>query len=237
MFNINEIKIFLYILTNNIKYGESIINFGYIYREIFNDGDYDLNLNLDNKIIFDIGTNMGIFGMWINDKYKNSTIHCFEPIDTLYKIAKHNINYTNNKNNKFIINNIGLYNESKTDIINYYPNANGLSTIKNDMDDKVNKFDVGFIKSIIKNRLSNVEKKEIKLVTMKEYIDFFNIKHIDFCKIDVEGVEKEIIEGFYEYIDIVDIFVIEVENYRLNNTNNILKYLGNFDITIKNGVL
>jgi len=133
---IKMINFLLYIYKNDIKVGKNIINFIYIYNEIFNNEDYKLNINYDNFVIFDIGANMGLFSLWINENFKNTKVHLFEPIDELLDIAKYNLNNMKKNNNQFTFNNVGLSNNNYNDIIYYYYYANGLSTI-NDFNDKL----------------------------------------------------------------------------------------------------
>ena len=44
-------------------------------------------------------------------------------------------------------------------------------------------------------RIKEVEKIEIKLETIDNFVRRENIQKIDLCKIDVEGVEQEVLEG------------------------------------------
>lgn len=228
----NFIHISYYVNKNGLSTGKNLFNFCYIFKEIFYDNDYNLNMNLDNKIIFDIGMNMGIYDLWLNSKYKNITVHGFEPIKELYDIAVYNINKMKINNNKFILNNIGLSNFEGTEIINYYPNANGISTLGNDTEYKINQ--LPFLKrNILKLLSKNVKKEKIELQKVSTYIKNNNIKKIDVCKIDVEGVESDIIKGFEEYINIVDVFVIEVEIFKEEQYKDIISYLSkNFTLKI-----
>ena len=224
----NFIDISFYVNKHKLKTGNNLFNFCYIFKEIFYDNDYNLNLNLDNKIIFDIGMNMGIYGLWLNSNYKNITVYGFEPIKELYDIAVHNIYKMKDNSNNFILNNLGLSNIQGDEIINYYPDANGISTIGNDLEYKLTQ--LPFLKRVILKFVSkNVRKEQITLEKASTYIKNNNIK-----KIDVEGVECDIIKGFEEYINIVDIFIIEVEKFKVKEYNEILSYLSNFDITLDN---
>ncbi len=211
--NIYIIFIIIYIYKNDIKIGNNLINFIYIYNEIFNKEDYKLNVNYDNFVIFDIGANMGIFSLWINENFRNTKIHLFEPIDELLDIAKYNLRKMKKYNNEFIFNNVGLSDNNYYDIINYYYYANGLSTI-NDFNDKLSYHSI--IEQVILNIILRFYiKKKIKLISIKNYIINNNISNIDLCKIDVEGFENNVINGFYDKINIVKIFIIELEKKNL----------------------
>lgn len=51
----------------------------YIYKEVFADADYDLPLDAQNPVIFDIGANTGLFSLRMKQLYPNAQIACFEP--------------------------------------------------------------------------------------------------------------------------------------------------------------
>lgn len=228
---IKMINFLLYIYKNDIKVGKNIINFIYIYNEIFNNEDYKLNINYDNFVIFDIGANMGLFSLWINENFKNTNVHLFEPIDELLDIAKYNLNNMKKNNNQFIFNNVGLSNNNYNDIIYYYYYANGLSTI-NDFNDKLKYHNI--VEQLVLNIILQFYiKKQIKLITIKNYIINNNITNIDLCKIDVEGFENNVIEGFFDKINIVKIFIIEIE---IKNLKIIMKKLYNYYIYTKNNL-
>ena len=217
---------------NGLKTGNNILNYCYIYNDIFNIGDYDYNLDLNNCEILDIGSNMGIFMLWLNEKFSNIKVHSFEPIDELVDISKYNINKIKKNNNEFIINQYGLSNKETNCDINFYPYINGISTIYN-IEEK-NKY-LNIIKKNIINILVQYKKViNIKLMTINNYIRKNNISHIDLCKIDVEGSELEIMMGFKEYIDIVKYYIIEIENFRPNHLKKINLLLNNYEIKINN---
>ena len=71
--------------------------------------------------------------MCLNENNKNIEVHVFEPIYDLYQNIVWNINQTKKESNKFIINNLGSDDTKQELYINYLSNADGLSTIKNDL--------------------------------------------------------------------------------------------------------
>ena len=215
-----------------LKTGKNILNYCYIYNEIFNNGDYDYDLDLNNCEILDIGSNMGIYMLWLNEKFSNIKVHSFEPINELNDIAEYNINKIKKNNNKFIINPYGLSNKVSRTNITYFPYVNGSSTMYN-MQEKNNHLNY-FKKSIMNSLIQYRETKNIKLNTIKNYIYANNISHIDLCKIDVEGAELEIMEGFEHYIDLVKYYIIEIENFRHDYLNKIKNLLTNYEIQVNN---
>lgn len=87
-----------------------------------------------------------------------------------------------------------------------------------------------FQKLLLSYVTKNPEKIMIQLDTMKNYIEKNNIKKIDLCKIDVEGAELDVLIGFENYINIVDTFIIEIENFNPGRTQKIKNILKNFNI-------
>lgn len=242
-----------YKYKNNLKFN-GLINYIYIYNEIFKEKDYGfLDDNKEKVVYFDVGGNNGIYSLYLNENNKNIEVHVFEPISDLYENIVWNISQTKKDNNKFIINNHGLGNIKEELEINYLPNADGLSTIKNDLESKKEAIVKSKCKSlnnipvvcnlcegvttILLNNSSFVDsvKKKIKIDTLDNYILTNNINKIDYIKVDIEGYELEFLQGINATnFEKIGKMVIEVENYRTNYTTQILDILNenNFDYDI-----
>jgi len=248
---INIGKAIFYKYYWNLKV-QNIFSYIFVFNEIFLNKDYKyldsinfkkLNKNKNKKeIYFDVGGNNGLYSLYLNNKNKNIEVHVFEPIEDLYKNIKWNIKHNKKLSNTYFINNFGLGNKNEKLQINYMPNADGLSTIKNDIEVKKNHIVNGYcrdynypiINSICKSFMSQllnknrlkVEKRNIKLVRFSDYVKEHKIDFIDKIKVDIEGYELEFLEGINkEDFAKIGAFVIEVENYRSNHTKNILDIL------------
>ena len=132
---------------------------------------------LRNPLILDVGANVGDYSLAVLKVNKNSAIHCFEPSKYHIKELKKNLSDYNVQINSF-----------------------GLSNNKLDMKLYQDK-EISGIKSLIKrdlNHLSiNFEDFEIvKLSVGDEYVDLNKLKQINLLKIDVEGWEMQVLEGF-----------------------------------------
>lgn len=253
---INLLDALTFIYTHDIKYS-SLFSYVYVYNEIFRNGDYDavlppntpLTINDTGKnkyVIFDVGSNIGLYSLYINDKFSNVEIHAFEPIKDLYEKNKHNINQNKKNTNNIIINNLALGEKTSSKIINFYPNADGLSTINNDMENKKSKIleqkchnsycknlCKAFYSNILDKGLSEQKQEVINIIKMSDYIDAHSITTIDLVKIDVEGYELNVLNGINkEHFKMINNLIIEVENYDSNNLNNIKQLLieNNFDV-------
>lgn len=53
-------------------------------------GEYDVDINIEQPIICDIGANIGGFARWAYAKWSNSKLICFEPIKETFEILKKN---------------------------------------------------------------------------------------------------------------------------------------------------
>ena len=183
--------------------------------------NFELNgeLNLIKKlssekfnIIFDVGCNIGNWSKIVLKNIQNTNIHCFD-------ISKKNLELVDKLDDKgrIKINNFGLYNENKN--IEYFDfgetsEGNTLLTKSNYRESKTK------------------IKKSCKVLTGNEYCKINNLKNIDFLKIDVEGVEYQVLEGFSELISNKSIKIIQFEYGYLNGDSNRLirdfyKLLGN----------
>jgi FkbM family methyltransferase len=160
---------------------------------------------IKNKIttIFDIGCRND--SEFINF---NGEVHYFDPVDNFINELKNK-----NKNNfKSFYNTFGLSNE--TTELYYFPKYQSFY-------DRINSC-----------KISDTSNKIILQVkTGKDYMIKHNIKNIDFIKIDTEGYEFNVIKGFEEYIENINIIQFEYGGTFLDNKvklNDLVDYLKNF---------
>ncbi len=245
---INLVSGIIFFKSNNIKYG-SLIPSIYVYREIFVTGDYDNLQPKDNWVVFDVGGNIGLYSLYLQHNFSNLKIHTFEPIKDLHEKLKHNLNQKKTTN-KLYLNNFGLGEKQKDITINFFPNADALSTINDDLVEKKQMLIETkckdsyfkplcklFYSTILTDDLLKSNKENILIITMSDYINKNKIKKINLVKIDVEGYEYNVLQGIdKKHFDIIDNFIIEVENYNSSNLDNIIKILqdNNYEIKYQN---
>ena len=217
---------------NNI-YIDGFVSYIYMYKEIFIDKCYDIDIN-DNMVIFDVGANIGLFTNYINSLNKNVKVYSFEPVVETFNKLKLNSKGENN-----ILINKALGNANEISSINYIENASSLSSINEFSIDKLeahneiyNKYGIfkGIIKYFLEKEFNNSQKKQIEITTISTIIDEYNIETIDILKIDVEGFELNVLKGIHlqDFYKIKNIF-IEIENFRKENRDNI------YNILVSNG--
>ena len=227
----------LYYFENDLKVNGGFFSYMWIYKEVFNEGDYVTSLPIGGTTVLDIGSNVGVFSLWINDHYRDVTVHCFDPIPELYESTQENTSKCAKNGNHFIVNNFGLSDKSEMITMKYFPHASGLSTAFHDISTKEKEFGkIGsWFDRIVWNSVTKVtEHIPCKLYRIEDYLIHHKIDSVSLCKIDVEGCEEKVVRGFGSKIDIVDEYIIEIENYRQTALENIVKFLKYYDIEIEN---
>jgi len=140
----------------------------------------------ENGICFDIGSNMGMFSEALLNERPNCIIHLFEPVQKYYNISTKK--FKNFKN--LFINNMGLSNKSENKEI----------FIDNDK----NTSNAGWNTYIKEETQKNMSKETTKLITLDSYCDKNKINKIDFIKIDTEGFEAYILDGFWKTLNALE---------------------------------
>ena len=161
------------------------------------------NVVLDKPIIIDIGSHSGKFMRLFNDLYKNATIYCFEPNNTL------------NKDLKDLEKNIKIFNFALGNKVEkkklYFNNLDLTSTFKD-----YNKSSLYYrFKQIILRKQKNNEHKNVQVTTLDYFCDEHEIKKIELLKIDVEGNEYSVLEGGSQILENVKFLIIEIQNNEL----------------------
>lgn len=177
------------------------------------------NLKKKEIIYVDIGTNVGNYLNYIKKNFKIKKIYCFEPIESLAKELEKNI--VDIKINK--IYNCALSNTNKSKKFYLYDIPSQSSFYKQ------NKTYVSVQK--IKKRI-NVNTKVFDKIFNK------NLK-IDFCKIDAQGEDFNILRGMKKNLKKGNIKLLKVElcfplvHKKVNSTYlDILNYLKKFDYNL-----
>lgn len=172
-----------------------------------------LNTKIDIKIFFEIGAN------YCQDSYfafkflslKKNNIYCFEPVSHIYDYVK----------------NLGF---------NIYPlavsNFDGDSFIN--INEDLNSLDNSGLSSLKTSKLSNIsttKKTVVECIRMDSFIKQNKISTIDFVKIDVEGNDFEVIEGFGDKIGNVKAIQVETSNFSIFKDEKTIKEIYNYLIS------
>jgi FkbM family methyltransferase len=151
--------------------------------------------NFKPKNIFEIGANYAQDAEFLRKSFKifEKNVYVFEPHPQIFLEVKKMYNF-----NSF---DIAISNSSGKTILhaididhNEYKNS-GISSLRSGLTtNEKNFFDVS-----------------VDMIRMKDFIKSKKIKAIDFLKIDVEGMNYDVLEGFGKYLEIVKTIQIEGE--------------------------
>lgn len=129
-------------------------------------GEYNVDVNIEQPLIIDIGANIGGFARWAFAKWSNSRIICFEPIKQNYDILVKNTSDIPN----LIRYNCAVGSSKRKQKMFYGKNNEGEASL------------------FFGNQQIN-ETEEVEVISAKE------IPECHILKIDTEGAEIEIIEN------------------------------------------
>jgi FkbM family methyltransferase len=192
--------------------------FGMLRKKINPSKKYQLfppfdNLYIDSntvQLIFDVGANIGIISQNAYKAFPRAKIYSFEPVSTTFReLEKNTLQY---RDRIFPVQ-LGFYTESKSMPIHiisstgaHSSGANSIITQSRDHKKVHAHLD-----------LKEVGEELIELTTMDSFVQSHAIDKIDILKIDVEGVEKEVLLGGIETLkQKVHFVIIELSFLRRN---------------------
>jgi FkbM family methyltransferase len=211
----------------------------YIYSEIFSEQQY-IQHNIvirEGDCVFDVGANIGLFVLFINQLQKNLKIFAFEPVAPVFEVLSDNVHLHN-------LTSVSLYNyglSSEDDgarVFMFYPNMPGNSTER--PTEKMSQREV-MINAIGQEQTDFFQNTQVigEVRTLSRVIKDLSIDSIDLLKIDVEGDELAVIQGIDpdDWIKVKQV-VAEVHdiNSRLNSFQSILQEHG-FEVTVEKNAL
>lgn len=209
----------------------------------------------ENDIVFDVGANIGIFGLRTMMQYANTQIFAFEPVPTIFEVLKKN---AEKYHSRFQVFNIGIGKEESVQTFQYYPNSPALSTAHPDVWDQnpedLEKATLSQIKNappayaflrylptfigkwVAKSLRNKPVSFQCKIKTISQMIASEKVNRIDLLKVDCEGAEYDVLQGIEEK-DWAKIRQVVAEVYNLDNrvdkVKQLLEYKGFNRITIE----
>ena len=188
----------------------------------------------DRPVIFDVGANNGSSAKDFKAWWPNGIIYCFEPqeecwseLNTLGKKFNDNSIIVNkcaagnkpSKQEKFFTHDITT-GQSGFNKINLHSKD---SIYLNKLKDK-NNYD-----ELKKYKGSLNHERRVEIIRLDEYMEKFNIGNVDILKIDTQGYEPEVLDGFGNKLSDIDLVIIELMFYdyyeRSLSFTDIEKYL------------
>lgn len=139
--------------------------------------------------IFDVGCNIGEWTRLARSHHPNSDIHMFEVVPDTFQHMKKNIVL----DEKMYANPFGLSSEAGTLDMKYKPSYSAVSTCLRML------------------RVDDSEYRSGLVMKGDDYVKSRMIDKIDYLKVDVEGAEKMVFEGFSETLKQNKIDIIQFE--------------------------
>lgn len=178
-----------------------------LFDEIFIYESYRLSKTLKQRIIVDVGANIGFFTLYARQKMPNAKIFAIEADPYNYKILRENIRVNPIISNVHCFNFAVFGDEIRTSF--FCNTTSGWSSL-----------------------FPTPEAKEIKVntISFSKFCNNNNIKQIGFLKIDVEGAEYDIILNDKDFFSVfINEIYLEIDNkprdkrYNFNDLMNRLR--------------
>ncbi len=203
MSNIQKTKI-----KNHQIYYKDRKEYHILKKEIFREEVYKIDLDIQEPVIVDIGAHIGLSIIYFKEKFPKSKIIALEPHPENYEILEKNI-FENNLKNIWTIPSAVSTNSNKRTM--YYCEDN-LSTNS-------------FKKGAWDNTEINQKEVLVECITLNDLIN----EKVDLLKMDVEGIEEDVILNSKKALDLVSNLIFEyhyLRKNRLEKTLGFLKSLG-----------
>lgn len=164
----------------------------FIYKEIFVDHCYNVTELPEAPFIVDAGANIGLFSIYMKQKYPGARILAFEPAPQTYDVLSRNLALNHISGVEAL--QYGLASEPGTMKLTYYPNLPGNSTLVPEEKQKLYEEAVKKRgREVADARFGGAQQVDVKLERLSRFLD--GVQAVDLLKVDVEGAEFEVIKG------------------------------------------
>lgn len=191
------------------------------FDEIFRDRIYvPIVESLDDEaVVLDVGANIGLFTLFLNQLGKKLTVHCFEPIPRTFEALKKNIAAHDRLG--ATLHNAGAADRDGFTQFTFYPKTSTSSSMYPDESPEAHsesnayiasemhritrgwtrmlpRWAIGAIAERIRRNFQRSERVTCRLRRISDVIREAGLKRIDLMKIDVEGAEFDCVRGIDE---------------------------------------
>jgi FkbM family methyltransferase len=188
----------------------------YLYKEIFEEEGY-LHPALpelpDRPVVFDVGANIGMFGLFACQRWPGARLFCFEPVPRTYDALSRNVGQLPG----VTVLNLALGDARQDKELTFYPQYSMMSGFDADpladkalvrsyienvaasLDDEMRR-DVLIEEAdeLLEGRFDEVERVRCRVERLDAMAEELGVDRIDFLKIDVEGFELQVLQGIGE---------------------------------------
>lgn len=169
------------------------------------------------SVVFDIGANVGDVSRYMLHYFPAATVYGFEPCSSTYERLLHNVDQAGFKE-RFRPFRLGFFDAETTGTLQV-ASAHGANSLLTANDEYL----------AVNPHISAVDTEEIPLARLDDFVARQGISHIDLVKIDVEGVELQVLRGGADtFAHKVDTLILEVSFVRTARNNG--EYLRLFQL-------
>ena len=195
----------------------------------------------DGDCIFDVGANIGMFTLFLQQKLRNATVHAFEPSPNTFEVLKTNATLYGTD---VRLHNCGVADENTEATFTYYPGSSVFSSFHADAAE-----DTEAIRAVVLNSIEgagsesgpvlqaladellterlNSQQYTAQLRTISSVVSENNVDRIDLLKIDAEKSELAVLRGIDDEIwPIIKQIVIEVHDREGPVLAEVMRLLG-----------
>jgi FkbM family methyltransferase len=157
------------------------------------------------RTVFDVGANMGEWAQLAISINANLSLHCFEPSSATYAALQ-----ARQLPPSVVLNQSALSSSSGSGTLFLFAEAAGTNSmyVRQGLED-------GF-------GLEQRDKETIRVDTFTNYCESRSITQVDFCKIDVEGHELEVLRGMTPFLEAGRVQLIQFEYGGTNIDSGVL---------------
>lgn len=147
------------------------------------------------SVFFDVGANRGEWTTIVRQYFSTASIHCFEIAPAMHPILDESLRQLFPPP---VVNHFGLSNRTGMTKFNFCSEEDGLSSL------------------LPERKLAGSVEIDVQVLTGDSYVEQHSIRSIDFLKLDVEGAENLVLEGFSETLRRAAIKIIQFEYGKAN---------------------
>ncbi|KAG5985191.1 hypothetical protein E4U55_000436 [Claviceps digitariae] len=168
----------------------------FIYKEIFQDGCYDVGTLPPDAVVIDAGANIGLFSIYIKSKYPGARITAFEPAPETAQTLRRNL-ALHGVEEDVTVHECALGSRDCGMTLTYFPNMPGNSTLHGgDVNNPARKFFEQRADHPVARRREEQQQVEVAVRRLSAFLrQMPGLARVDLLKIDVEGAELEVLAG------------------------------------------